>query len=132
MKKLITAILILLFTFGNAFADTSNCDWTQIKKLPNGDFDYSPALNLCVGQLVSDNKVQAQQIADYKKAISLKDLAISYDDQRVALWQKSADDELQRMNSIEKDQKESSLLSFGMGVVFTAISIYGASQLTHR
>ena len=131
MKKLITAILILLFTFGNAFADTSNCDWTQIKKLPNGDFDYSPALNLCVGQLVSDNKVQVQQIADYQKAISLIDLAVKYDDERVALWQKSADDELGRLNTMENLQKRSDWIMFGLGVVTTFAAAYTASRIYH-
>jgi hypothetical protein len=127
MKKIIASILIFCMST-MAMAD-SNCDWSQIKKLPDGGFEYTATLNLCVGNLVQDNKVQAQQISDLTKAIQLKDLAISYSDARTVLWQKSADDELARLNTIEKDQKHNDLLYFGLGILFTSISVYGASKL---
>ena len=127
MKK-ITAVLLLTCLFSNmCFAD---CDWsTGITPGPNKTFIYSESCHLAVGKLVQTNKTQAAQIQDYEKAITLKDLAISYSDQRVALWQKSSDDELQRLNSIEAQQSHSDLLYFGLGVIFTAISVYGASKV---
>ena len=129
MKKLISIILIICSFSQVAFA--SNCDWSQIKKLPNGDYDYSPQLNLCVGNLVQQNQVQAQQIVDLNKAISLKDLAINYDEQRIAMWEKTAGDEQTRLATMESDQKHSDWLMFGLGVVTTFAAAYAASRVYH-
>lgn len=129
MKKLISIILIICSFSQIVFA--SNCDWSTIKKLPNGDYDYSPQLNLCVGNLVQQNQVQAQQIIDLNKSIQLKDLAINYDEQRIALWSKAAGDEQTRLATMESDQKRSDWLAFGLGVATTFVAAYAASRIYH-
>jgi len=129
MKKLICVILSLLMFSNICFAD---CDWAQIKKLPDGGYEYSPALNLCVGQLVQTNAVQTQQLQDLGKAIQLKDLALTNSDARVALWQKSSDDELSRLNTIQSDEKHSDWLFFGLGVATTFLAGYTAAKLAGR
>jgi hypothetical protein len=128
MKKFIAAILILCFST----SATASCQWNTIKQLPDGGFEYSAALNLCVGQLVLDNQTQAQEIADLNKAIDLKSLAINMSDQRVALWEKTADNEQQRLSTIESDQKHDDVLYFGLGVLTTFLAAYGAAQIIHR
>jgi hypothetical protein len=124
MKKLIIAILCFMSTL--AFGD---CDWTQIKQLPDGGYEYNAALNICVGQLVQDSKVKDQQIADLQKAITLKDLALTTADQRTMLWQKSSDDEMARLNTIQSDSKRSDWLYFGLGVLTTVAAGYMAAQI---
>lgn len=132
MKKMISMILVFALST-SAFGAAPNCTapgfWSSIKLLPDGGFEYSPAQSLCVGQLVQDNKTQAAQIADYSKAISLKDLALVNSDARVALWQKSADDEMDRLSKIQADQKKSDWLIFGLGVVTTLGAGWMASKL---
>jgi hypothetical protein len=119
MKKLIA--LVLLFSINAQAA----CDWkTGITPGPNKTFIYNEDCHQEVGKLVQANK-------DLTAAIQLKDLAIKYDDERVALWQKSADDELQRLNTIQNDQKKSDWVIFGLGVATTFVAAYAASRIYH-
>lgn len=120
MKKLIA--LILLFSLNAQAA----CDWkTGITPGPNNTFVYSQQCHEAVGQLVQANK-------DLTQAIALKDLALTNSDARVALWQKSSNDEFDRLNKMENDQKRSDWIMFGLGVATTFAAAYAASQLIHR
>ena len=126
MKK-IASLLVLISLFSNlAFAD--NCDFTKIKRLPDGGFEYSPELNLCVGRLVEDSKVKDQQITDLTKAIQLKDLAIKDSDERANMWLTTSTREQERIVKIDADQKTSNLIYFGLGVALTVLSVWGASK----
>jgi len=117
MKKLIT--LILLFSI----SAQASCDWkTGITPGPNNTFIYSQQCHQAVGALIQSNK-------DLTAAIDLKNLAIKYDDERVALWQKSADDEMSRLNTIQSDQSKSNWTAFALGVLVTFTAAYGASKL---
>lgn len=125
MKKSLICLLMLISI--NAYSD---CDWkTGITPGPNKTFIYSEACHLKVGSLVQDNATKDQQIQDLTKAIQLKDLAINMSDQRVALWEKTADDEMARLNTIQADQKKSDWLIFGLGVVTTLGAGWMASKL---
>lgn len=126
MKKIFSALFLFVFMSNMALAD---CDWTTINKMPNGNFEYSPALNICVGQLVQDSGVKDQQVADLNKAIQLKDLALQVSDTRITLWQKSANDEMDRLNTIQSDSKKSDWLYFALGVGTTFLAGYMASRL---
>lgn len=130
MKNFICSILILCIS-QSAFC-SPNCDWTQIKKNPDNTYTYSATLNLCVGNLVQDDAVKTQQVADLTKAIQLKDLAIQMSDSRVALWQKSSNDELDRVTSIESNQKHNDILYFGLGLLTAIGAAYAAGQVIHR
>ena len=130
MRKLICSLLILCIS-QSAFC-ASNCDWTQIKKLPDGGFEYTSALNLCVGNLVQDDAMKTQQVIDLTKAIDLKNLAISYDESRISLWQKSSNDELDRLTSIESNQKHNDIIYFALGVLTTFAAAYTAGQVIHH
>lgn len=127
MKNLICIGIILCLFSNIVYAD--NCDWTQIKKLQDGGYEYNPQLNLCVGQLVQQNKIQAQQIQDYQKAIELKDLAIKYDDERVALWSKTAGDEQDRLLKMDSIQRHNDILYFALGIATTFVAAYTASRI---
>lgn len=130
MKKFISLLLAILFSCNVVFADTSTCNWSQIKPLPDGGFEYSKTLHLCVGELVKENSIKDQQIADLNKAIQLKDLALTNSDARVALWQKSSDDELSRVTQIEGDQKRNDWLFFGLGALTVIGTGFALARLT--
>lgn len=129
MKKFIAAILLLCFASNVAMA---SCDWTQITKLPDGGFEYNPTLNLCVANLIQDNKTKTAQIADYEKAISLKDLAITNADARTQLWETTAGNENDRLQKVESDKSHSDWMYFGLGVATTFLAAYAAAQLVHH
>jgi hypothetical protein len=130
MKNII-AIILAITVFSNlALAD--NCDWSTIKAMPNGDFEYSPQLNLCVGNLVQQNQVQTQQLSDLNQAIDLKNLALQNADARTALWEKTSDDELSRINKIESDSKQSGWLMFALGAGTVILSGFMAAKLVHN
>ena len=116
MKKLI--IFILLFSL-NANA---TCDWkTGITPGPNKTYIYNEECHQAVGALVQANK-------DLTSAIQLKDLALTTSDSRTIMWQKSADDELDRLNKIQSEQKKSDWLAFSLG----ALTVLGSGFLAAR
>lgn len=127
MKKLIISLMLFIFTTNIALA---GCDWnTGITPGPNHTFIYSDACHLAVGKLVQDNKAQLAQIADLTKAISLKDLAISNADARIALWQGTAEKEQDRLNTLSSEQGHDHLLYFGLGVLTVIGSGFLAARL---
>lgn len=120
MKKLIS--LILLFSI----SAQASCDWkTGITSGPNKTFIYNEECHQEVGKLVQANK-------DLTQAIALRDLAIQNSDARIALWEKSSNDEFDRLNKMENDQKRSDWVMFGLGVATTFAAAYAASQFTRR
>lgn len=129
MKKLILLMTLFSFISNIAFGD---CDWSTIKKNPDNSYTYSAQLNLCVGNLVQQNSILTQQVADYQKAISLKDLAITASDQRIALWQKTSDDEQSRLAKMDADQKMSSWLYFGLGALTVIGTGFALGAVTHK
>jgi hypothetical protein len=129
MKKLIVFVMISCFMISNiARAD---CDWSFIKNMPNGDYEYTPECHLKVGQLVQDNATQLVQIQDLNAAIALKNLALTASDQRVALWQKTADDSQDRLSKIDSDSKRNDWIAFSLGALTMLGAGYMASRLLH-
>ena len=128
MKKI--ALLLLFSLFSNiAIAD---CDFsTGITAGPNKTFIYSEECHLQVGRMIQDDKVKDIQISDLTKAITLKDLAITTADQRTMLWQKTSDDQLSRLNTIQSDQKRSDWLFFGLGAATMFLGAYAAAKIIH-
>ncbi len=129
MKKLICSLLLLVMST-NVLAD---CDFSKgITTGPNNTHIFTEECYLKVGQLVQDAKIKDQQIADYSKAIQLKDLALTNADARTALWTKTAEDEQDRMNKLDSEQKHSDWLYFGLGVATTFLAGYAAAKLAGR
>ena len=129
MKKFISILVLLSMIPSLAFAD---CDWKTIQKTPQGQYLFSETLYLCVGQLVQDNKTKDAQIADYQKAIQLKDLAITNADARSQMWETTAGNENDRLQKVESDKSHSDWLYFGLGVATTFLAGYAAAQLAHH
>lgn len=140
MKKVISLILLSIFIGNMALADTTpsqgvipmpapKCDWTKIKDNGDGTFTYTKALHLCVGQLVQTNQTQATQIQDLTKAISLKDLAISYSDARATTWMNTSAGLEDRLQKVDKLEKTNDWLYFGLGVVTTIGAGFMAARL---
>ena len=126
MKKSISLMLALCVFCNVAFAD--NCDWTQIKKLPDGGYEYNPTLNLCVGNLVQDDAIKTQQVADLTTAVQLKNAALLAADQRTILWTNTAESEQDRMNKLSSEQSHSDFIYFGLGILSTIGVGYVVSQ----
>jgi hypothetical protein len=126
MKKY--ALLILITLFSNvAFADKA-CDWSTIKQLPDGGYEYSATLNLCVGKLVQDSKVKDAQIADLTQAVQLKDLALVKADTRTQLWLDTSDKLQNRLSTVDTMEKHNEWLMFGLG----ALTVIGAGYMTSK
>lgn len=129
MKKILCSVLIFILLSTQAFAD---CNWTKIVKNSNNTYTYSEDLHLCVGKLVQDSKVKDQQIADYQKAIDLKDLALKDSDSRVTLWQHNADNNFDKLNKLESSQKSSDWIMFTLGALTVVTSGFLAARLIGR
>ena len=129
-KILISFILFTLFS-NFSFAD-SKCDWSQIKALPDGGYEYNSQLNLCVGQLVQNQQIQQQQLTDLNKAIQLKDLALTASDQRATLWNNTASNMENRLQKIDTETKKNDWLFFGLGVLTTVGAGFMAASLIHK
>jgi hypothetical protein len=120
MKKLIALILL--------FSATANatCDWkTGITPGPNKTFIYTEECHQAVGALVKAN-------ADLTTALDLKNAALVIADQRTALWEKTSDDELSRLNAIETDQKHNDFLYFGLGILATIGTGFAVAKLVGK
>jgi hypothetical protein len=130
MRSLIISILLVCFSCNVCLA--SSCDWSTIKTLPDGGYEYSPALNLCVGNLVQQNGVLTQQVSDLGKAITLKDLALTQSDQRAQLWSDTSGKLEDRLSKVDSLEKSNNILYFGLGVLLTFGAAYAAGQLIHR
>lgn len=128
--KLVSLILAVAMISNTAFAE---CDFSRdVKELPSGSREYTKECHIKVGQLVQDNQVKDQQITDYKKAIELKDLAITKADQRAQLWMDTSlklEDNIQRMDSIKSKNE---WIYFGLGVLTMFAAGMAAAQLSHR
>ena len=120
MKKLI--VLILLFSV----SAQASCDWkTGITPGPNNTFIYTQECHQEVGKLVEANK-------DLTQAIQIKDLAIQQSDSRIALWEKTAGDEQDRLVKMDSEQHHNDVLAFVLGVAVTIGAAYAAGQIIHR
>jgi hypothetical protein len=128
MRKLIVLLLLLTLFSNIAVAD---CDFTTIKNLPNGNYEYSPQQHLCVGQLVQSDQVKSIQLKDLGAAIQLKDLALQKSDERIYLWRTTSYNEMDRMEKIESSRSTSNLLYFGLGALTVLGAGWMASKLLH-
>jgi hypothetical protein len=130
MKKIFLILFLILFAENSCFA---NCDWkTGITPGPNHTFIYTESCHLAVGQLVSDSAVKDKQISDLTTALDLKNAALVIADQRTALWEKTSDDQLMRLNTMQADQHHDNTLAFALGVATTFLAAYAAGQIIHR
>jgi hypothetical protein len=128
IKTLITSFIALVFSSNLCLA---NCDWkTGITPATNNTFIYSQDCNKEVGLLVEQNKVQTQQIADYVKAIQLKDLALTASDNRATLWNNTSQNLEDRLQKIDITEKHNEFIFFGLGILSAVAVGYGVAKLT--
>lgn len=80
-----TISLILIFSLISQYV-SADCDFSDLVHNKDGTVTYTAADHICVGQLVQDNATKTQQIQDYVKALTLKDLALNDADKRTQLW----------------------------------------------
>jgi hypothetical protein len=127
MKKIIS-LMLAMSLFSSACLAT--CDWSKIVKNADGTYTYSQALNLCVGQTVQDNVTKAQQITDYTKALTLKDLAITKSDARADLWMSTSlklEENVQKVDTLKRDNE---WIFFGLGALTVIGAGMAAAQLS--
>lgn len=139
MKKILSLILVLCLFANIALADSavadngSNCNWaTDIKPLPNGDFEYGLDCHLLVGSLVEDSKTNAQQVSDLNQAISLKDLALKDADTRATNWSNTSAQLESRIQTIDSEERHNEFLFFGLGVLSAVAVGFGMAKLVGR
>lgn len=125
-SKILALFLILSI---NAIAD---CNWEDIVKNPNDTFTYSKELHICVGQLIQDNKVKAQQISDFTQAITFKDSVIKTDEKRIQDWAETSTKLQDRLQKVDNLQQKNQWLFYGLGVATVLAGGWVASQLYRR
>ena len=74
----------------------------------------------------------ATAIIEYKKAIDLKDLALTSSNTRADLWMNTSFKLQDRMNSVDDIKNKNQLLMFFAGVAVTSLAVWGAGQLAHH
>ena len=130
MKKLFLSLILIVFISNSVLAD---CDFkTGITQLPNGNYEYTKACHIKVGQLVQDNATKTQQVADLTKAITLKDLAIKYSDDRATLWSNTSSQLEERLQKVDSLERKNDWLFFGLGVLTTIGAGFMAARLMNH
>jgi hypothetical protein len=123
VNKIICTILAALMFCNVAYAD---CDFsTGVTKLSDGSYKYTTECHLAVGQLVQDNQTKTLQIADLKKAITLKDLALTEADQRTQLWMDTTFKLENNINKIDSYKNTNQWVYFALG----ALTVIGAGMM---
>lgn len=126
LSKLAASLLILTIST-QALAE---CDFsTGIEKLPDGRYAYSVDCHKQVGKLVADGKDKDDQIAQLTKTIQLKDLGIQTQETRAQLWLDTSMKLEDRVNQMDAMKSTNQWLFFGLGVLTTGLSVWGAGQL---
>lgn len=130
MKKFI-AVALLVVSFSNvAFAE---CDFsTGITKQSDGNYLYSRECHVKVGQMKQDLDAVTLQVSEYKKAIDLKDLALTSSNTRADLWMNTSFKLQDRMNAVDDLKSKNQLLMFFAGVAVTSLAVWGAGNLAHH
>jgi hypothetical protein len=72
------------------------------------------------------------QIADYKKVIDLKDLALTKSDERTQLWMNTSDNLQDRMNKIDDTAKRNEWVFFGLGALTVVAAGFMTARLINR
>lgn len=130
MKKLIAAALLAVSFSNVAFAE---CDFsTGITRQADGNYLYSRDCHIQVGKMKQDLDAVTLQVGEYKKAIDLKDLALTSANTRADLWMNTSFKLQDRMNSIDDLKNKNQLLMFLAGVAFTSLAVWGAGNLAHH
>lgn len=129
MKKLIATLLIALSLTNVALAD---CDYSKLVHNADGTVTYSKELHICVGQMKADLASANSQIADYKQAITLKDLALTKSEQRGDMWMTQSFTLQDRLDKVEDYKSKNEIIYFVGGVLLTGLAVWGAGQLAHR
>jgi hypothetical protein len=127
MKNLIL-ISLIISTLSYGKCDLS----TDVKKTPNGNYIYSKECHLLMGQWKNDLEKRQKQVKALEKTITLKDLAINTNLQRVDRWRDTSFTLEDRLFKIERLQSTNKVLYFGIGVIFTGLSVWAASQINQR
>lgn len=124
----ISCLVISMSLISNmAFA---SCNWSEdVKKNQDGSFSYSRGCHLEVGASLEELDLRRRQVEELKKSVELKDLAISYSEQRTQLWIDSSTKMNERLNQYEAARANAGWVYFGVGVAVTVLSVWAAGQL---
>lgn len=126
MKRLLSLVLVLSLLSSPAYAE---CVFSRDIKEVNGKYVYTKECHIKVGELVQNDKVQKERIAELGTAFELKDLALEKSTQRLEMWRDTAFKLEDRVNTIDKVRATNNWLYFGLGIVFTGFAVWGAGQL---
>lgn len=129
MKQIIGLIMTFLLIPRLSMAD---CTFSDLVHNSDGTVTYSKADHICVGQLAQDNATKTQQIQDYVKAITLKDMALSDADKRTQLWIDTSLKLESNIQSIDSYKNTSNWIYFGLGVLTVVGAGFALSSITIR
>jgi len=107
----------------------ASCNPKQIKRQSSGKYLYPVDCHIEFGKLRLVEQERVKQVAQLKKSIELKDLAIDKSNERIELWQKSTYRVEDRLLKVEKNTERLKWIYLGLGIVVTGAAVWGAGQL---
>lgn len=125
MKKLIVALLLI----SNVASAECNFKLGYGVTKVDGGYLYTPECHVAVGQVKQDLEMVTTQLGEYKKAIELKDLALSKANERADLWSDTSIKLQDRMNAVDQFKASNQMLTFLLGVGVAGLAVWGAGQL---
>lgn len=121
---------VFIFIAASLFAlEVSACDFkTEIKKVEGG-YLYSKKCHIKVGKIKKENELRKIQVSELTEALKLKNLALEKSEERTLIWKETAFKLEDRILKIERYDKWSGWVKFGLGVVTTGVAAYTANKV---
>jgi hypothetical protein len=131
IKFLIALSLISSSAFGTTITtnDGTVCDFSKIINNKDGTKTYPDNLHICVGKIIKDSQAKDVQIADDKKAISLYQVTIQTDEERIQNWIATSTKLESRVEKVNDLEKKNEWLYFLLGVAVTGAAAYTGEKL---
>jgi len=123
-----TLSILLVLNFLCPISALAKCNFKTIKKVEDG-YLYTSDCHREVGKLKNEAEERREQVKNLNEAIKLKDLTITTHTERADLWMNTSFKLEDRVNTIERMNSTNRWLYFGIGVIFTGLSVWGAGQL---
>jgi hypothetical protein len=121
----VISVVVLLTSFAHA----TDCKWADgVKPVDNG-YLYTKECHGRVGILVKDNDDLNIEVANLRKSIDLKNLALDKADERIILWRNESYEQFDRLQKQIEASKKNDMLWFALGIVVTGAAVWGAGQL---
>lgn len=125
--KMVSILLITALFSSLAHAE---CKWaSDIKENQDGTYTYSRDCHIEVGKKVKGYFLLESEVQDLRKAIELKDLALTKQTQHTQLWMDTSLKTGEELQKYERVRAAENNLYFISGVGLAILSVWAAGQI---